>query len=64
MKNWKHKQERFLWVARMYSEKADLVSIQFSMKLITKFNLETPFPFPDYVKASDRVKRNKLFEIL
>jgi hypothetical protein len=34
------------------------------MKLVIQFNLETHFAFPDYVKAFDRVKRNKLFEIL
>jgi hypothetical protein len=34
------------------------------MKLVTEFNLETHFAFPDYVKAFDRVKRNKLCEIL
>jgi hypothetical protein len=48
----------------MDSEKADLISIQFSMKLVTEFNLETHFAFSDYVKDFDRVKRNKLFEIL
>jgi len=34
------------------------------MKLVIQFNLATHFAFPDYVKAFDRVKRNKLFEIL
>jgi len=48
----------------MDSQKADLVSILFSLELVIQFNLETRFAFPDYVKAFDRVKRNKLFEIL
>jgi len=38
------------------------------MKLIIEkrreFNLESHFAFLDYVKAFDRVKRDKLFEIL
>jgi len=40
----------------------------FRMKLLIEnrrdFNLESPLPFPDYVKAFDSVKRNKLFGIL
>jgi hypothetical protein len=48
----------------MGSEKADLVPIQFSTNFVIEFNLETHFAFPDYVKDFDRVKRNKLFEIL
>ena len=41
--------ESSFWVARMDSEKADHVSIQFSMKSVTEFNMETHFAFPEKV---------------
>ena len=47
----------------MDSAEVDLASIQFSMKLLTEFNLEAHFAFSDGVKTFDRVKRHKLFEI-
>jgi hypothetical protein len=50
------------WNGQPDPEKADLVSIQISTKLLTELNLETHFAFPDYVKAFDRVNKNKLFK--
>jgi hypothetical protein len=69
MKNWKHKQNSFFWCASMDSEKADLVSIcclvwNYLYKKRREFNLGTHLTFLDYVKAFDKVKRDKLFEIL
>jgi hypothetical protein len=34
------------------------------MKLLIELNLEPHFAFPDYVKAFDRVNRNKMFKTL
>jgi hypothetical protein len=44
------------------------IDVQFSMKLLIEkrreFNLETHLAFIYYVKAFDKVKRSKMFEIL
>jgi hypothetical protein len=51
----------------MDSEKGDFIDVLFTMKVLTekrRYNLETHLACRDCVKAFDRVKRDKLLEIL
>jgi len=68
MKNRKHKQKGLLWNARMDSERHIFALphrlVRITYKKRKEFNLESHFAFCDYVKIFDKVKREKLFEIL
>ena len=66
--NLKAQAKQFFWFARMESEKADIVLMHCLLRKYLqekgRYNLETCLACTDCGKAFDRVKRDKLFEIL
>ena len=69
MKNWEYKQRNsFLECQKGFLIGRSCIDQLFSMKLLIEnrreFNLQTHLAFLDYVKNFNKVKREKLFEIL
>jgi replication-associated recombination protein RarA len=52
------------WSPKSRSSTAPLFSVKLLIRKRRELNLETRLAFLDYVKAFDKVKRDKLFEIL